>query len=117
MIRKIRDPAEGEFLEKVNRYLDHCERAQKNRDDMNKNKGIIPKIREKLYGKPERESQFSGLCGECFDIISSLVTLTEVYEPLNEYRNDIQQIQRHCINEKCKDALALMNKVKEKIPK
>ncbi|HIQ50052.1 MAG TPA: hypothetical protein EYH56_02555 [Nanoarchaeota archaeon] len=114
MIREIQDLLELQFLRKINIYLDHCKRAQKNEEDIEKNKGIILKVKEKLYGKLERTSQFSPICHECYHIISDLLTFTEINSCFSKYKEDIEKIQQYCIDEKCKEAYTLMEKVKEK---
>jgi len=109
---KVLLPEKGDFLRALLRYGDHCSRAQKNKESLNI--GPLGRLRDYLFGRYERDSVFSGLCGECSDIISDLRFYTMVNGALKDYEEDIEKIQNYCINEECCEALKSVKELVEK---
>lgn len=107
----------NELLSYLNRFCDHCERSQKNYEDYCSTRGIGAYLRELWRGKSKRHSYFSGLCGECSDIISHLRTITAANEELRCYHQEICTIQNACINERCEEALEHAKRLRDKIEK
>ena len=96
-------PEKVDFIRALLRYEDHCSRAQKSRESLNI--GPLGKLKDYLFGRYERDSVFSGLCGECSDIISDLRLYTIVNGVLKDYGEKIEEIQDYCIKEECRKAL------------
>ena len=106
------------FLKILNTFCGHCERSQLNREDIRRNRGPLTKLREVLYGRPDRYSMLSRLCGECFDCVDSgLLTLVQTSRVLVCYRSSVEKIQYHCIREECELALLEAKRLRENILK